>query len=213
MFMKTLFRLFVAVAVVTACTSLASADTFGSGANQFTLDFVDIGNPNNTADTTGSPNLAGAVPYVYRIGKYEVSEDMINKANTVGGLGITKDTRGTDKPATGISWNEAARFINWLNTSEGLMPAYKFAVQPGGVCYNANANIQLWQSGDPGYNSENLFRNDLAAYFLPIVAETQTAKPRHSHTPTRPGADKSPCLPPTTDRLHLVQKEIHFMDM
>lgn len=39
---------------------------------------------------------------------------MIDKANTLGGLGITKDTRGPDKPATDVSWNEVARFINFL---------------------------------------------------------------------------------------------------
>ena len=35
------------------------ADTFGSGANTFNIDFVHIGNPGNPADTTGSPNPAG----------------------------------------------------------------------------------------------------------------------------------------------------------
>ncbi len=180
MFEKTLFRLPVVVAALTvmAFTSVARADSFGTGGNQFTIDFVDIGNPNNTADTTGTPRPAGAVPYVYRMGKYEISRDMIEKANAAGSLGITLydmaprfGGNGANKPATGVSWNEAARFINWLNTSEDFTPAYKFAVQPGGAGYIANANIELWQSGDPGYNSENLFRNDLAAYFLPSVDE------------------------------------------
>ena len=78
----------------------AAADTFGSGANTFNIEFVTIGNPGNAADTTGSPNPAGSVPYTYRMGKFEISEQMIDKANAVGGLGITKDTRGADKPAT-----------------------------------------------------------------------------------------------------------------
>ncbi|KKK48920.1 hypothetical protein LCGC14_3140280, partial [marine sediment metagenome] len=179
MFEKTLFRLSVVVAALTVVTlaSVARADTFGTGGNQFTIDFVDIGNPNNTADDTGSPNPAGTVPYVYRMGKYEISRDMITKANTEGSLGITLydmtpyGGNQADHPATGVSWNEAARFVNWLNTSEGLTPAYKFAVQPGGDGYNANVNIELWQPGDLGYNSENFFRNDLAAYFLPSVDE------------------------------------------
>ena len=130
-----------------------------------------IGNPGNAADTTGNPNPAGSVPYTYRMGKFEISEQMIDKANAVGGLGITKDTRGPDKPATSVSWNEAARFVNWLNTSSGSTPAYKFAIQPGEVGYNANANIELWTISDAGYNPNNLYRNSLARYFLPSVDE------------------------------------------
>lgn len=147
------------------------ADTFGSGANTFDIEFVDIGNPGNPADTTGTPNPAGSVSYDYRIGKFEISEQMIDKANAEGGLGITKDTRGANKPASSTSWNEAARFVNWLNTSSGSTPAYKFAIQPGEVGYNANANIELWTIGDAGFDSSNLYRNSLAKYFLPSIDE------------------------------------------
>ena len=94
-----------------------------------------------------------------------------DKANALGGLGITQDTRGADKPATSVSWNEAARFLNWLNTSTGSAPAYKFAVQPGEVGYSPNADIELWTIGDPGYNPNNLYRNSLARYFLPSAYE------------------------------------------
>jgi formylglycine-generating enzyme required for sulfatase activity len=174
---KFLFPSLAAVAVLTMLTTTAFADTFGTGANEFTIEFVDIGNPGNAADTTGAPNPAGWVPYVYRMGKYEISRDMITKANTAGSLGIDLQDMsrfggnvGTH-PSTGVSWNEAARFVNWLNTSEGLLPAYKFAVQPGEGGYDANANILLWESGDAGYNSANPFRNELAYYFLPSVDE------------------------------------------
>ena len=139
--------------------------------NTFDIEFVTIGNPGNAADTTGNPNPAGSVPYTYRMGKFEISEQMIDKANALGGLGITKDTRGPDKPATSVSWNEAARFVNWLNTSTGSTPAYKFAIQPGEVGYSANANIELWTISDAGYNPNNLYRNSLARYFLPSVDE------------------------------------------
>ena len=37
----------------------AQADTFGTSGNEFTIDFVNIGNTGNAADTTGY----GAVPY------------------------------------------------------------------------------------------------------------------------------------------------------
>jgi hypothetical protein len=149
----------------------ALADTFGTGVNTFNIDFVTIGNPGNSADTTGNPNPAGSVSNSYRIGKFEISEQMISKANALGGLAITKDTRGADKPATSVSWNEAARFVNWLNTSTGSPPAYKFSLQPGDGGYSANAAIQLWAPSDAGYNPNNLYRNSLAHYFLPSLDE------------------------------------------
>ena len=151
--------------------SLANTVTFGSGPNQFNMEFVTIGNPNNAADTTGDPNPAGAVGYTYDIGKFEVSRDMITKYNanfgTANSLVITLQDmssfggNGADRPATGISWNEAARFVNWLNTSTGNQAAYKFTTS------GVNDNIALWQSGDTGYDANNKYRNSLAKYVLP----------------------------------------------
>jgi sulfatase modifying factor 1 len=142
----------------------ALADVFGNGANSFSIDFVSIGNPGNAPDA--NPNPAGAVAYPYRIGKYEISEQMIDKANALGGLGITKDTRGPDYPATRVTWYEAAKFVNWLDTSSGSVPAYKF---------DASGNFQLWTPIDPGYNPDNLFRNSSAKYFLPSLNEWHKA--------------------------------------
>jgi hypothetical protein len=159
------------VAVALFHAPLADADTFGSGANQFDIEFVPIGDPGNPADDFGFPDPWGPVPNVYRIGKYEISEDMINKANALGNLGITKDTRGPNKPATSVSWNEAARFVNWLNTTSGSPPAYKFEFQPGEVGYDSNANILLWDPADAGHDPSNLNRNKLARYFLPTENE------------------------------------------
>ena len=140
----------------------ARADTFGSGGNTFNIDFVTIGNPGNADDTDGEPDPAGKVEYAYRIGKFEISEDMIDKANTQGTLHITQNNRGANKPATNVSWEEAARFVNWLNTSTGSKEAYKF---------DAGWNFQSWESGDEGYNAENRYRNSFAKYFLPSMDE------------------------------------------
>ncbi len=142
-------------------------DAFGSGANAFGIEFATIGNPGNADDTTGNPNPVGSVAETYRIAKFEISEDMINKANaesagSANPLNITHNGRGADKPATGISWFEAAQFVNWLNTSTGSTPAYKF---------DGNGNFQLWQVGDAGYDPANFYRNSLAKYFLPSVDE------------------------------------------
>jgi hypothetical protein len=71
----------IGVLFLLSASALASslhADTFGGGANSFDVEFVTIGNPGNPPDA--NPNPAGAVPYVYRIGKYEISEQMIDKA-------------------------------------------------------------------------------------------------------------------------------------
>ncbi|MDZ4656545.1 MAG: SUMF1/EgtB/PvdO family nonheme iron enzyme [Bythopirellula sp.] len=166
-----LFATLLATLISLSCFGRAVADTFGSGANVFDIEFVDIGNPGNPADTTGTPTGAGSVPYTYRLGKYEISEQMIDKANILGGLGISWFVRGPDKPAGSVSWNEAARFINWLNITSGSVAAYKFALQPGGVGYDSNANIELWTVGDTGYDPNNLYRNSLAKYFLPSANE------------------------------------------
>ena len=155
-------------------------DTFGTGSNQFTMTFVPIGNPGNAADTTGDPNPAGSVAYNYNMGKYEVSRDMIIKANAEGNLGITVPDmvnwygiqgNGADQPIAGVSWNQAARYVNWLNTINGFSAAYKFALQPGQPGYNSNANIELWNGSDFGFNGSNPFRNSLAKYFLPSMDE------------------------------------------
>ncbi len=155
--------------------------TFGSSGNTFDMTFVDIGNAGNVADTTGQPNSAGAVSYSYGIGKYEVSRDMINKYNSDYGTSNNLEISlfdlesnpfanipgGNDKdnPATGVSWNEAARFTNWLNTSTGGSAAYNFTTN------GVNDNIALWSAGDAGYNASNPFRNSRAKYVLPSMDE------------------------------------------
>jgi len=122
------------------------------------MDFVEIGNPGNAADTTGY----GSVGYSYNLGRHEVSRDQIEKANATGSLGITMydmsgyGGNGVNRPATGVSWYEAATYVNWLNTSTGNTAAYKFV---GGT-------FQLWSPGDAGYNASNMFRNSLAKYVI-----------------------------------------------
>ena len=146
----------------------AHADTFGSGANTFTMDFVTIGNAGNADDDTGY----GAVGYTYRMGVNEVSRGMIDAYNALsGGPTLTMSDmtsyggNGVNRPATGISWNEAARFVNWLNTSNGYSAAYKFTTG------NGNDNIALWDALDFGYDAANPFRNSNAHYYLPSEDE------------------------------------------
>ena len=128
------------------------------------MEFVTIGNPGNAADTTGSPNPVGSVAYTYNLGKYEVSREQIDKANVAGSLGITYTSYSStvNKPGTGISYYEAAKYVNWLNTSTGGTAAYKF---------DGSGTFQLWSAGDAGYDANNLFRNSLAKYWLPSSNE------------------------------------------
>lgn len=159
---------FIAILAISLAT--AHADTFDSGA--FTMDFVTIGNPGNAADTTGAPNPVGSVGYTYRVGVHEVSRCMIDIYNTQSGgpmLTMSDMTsfggNGANRPATGVSWNEAARFVNWLNSSSGHSEAYKFTT--GGY----NDDIALWDPLDAGYDAANPFRNSNAYYFLPSIDE------------------------------------------
>jgi formylglycine-generating enzyme len=141
-----------------------SADSFGTGPNSFDIKFVSIGNPGNSGDPTGSPSMVGAVNYPYRIATYEISQDAIDKANaasTANGTPLNITTNELESPepndpATYISWDEAARFVNWLNTSCGYPPAYR--------------GLASWV-GTEGFDPSNPYRNSLAKYFLPTEDE------------------------------------------
>lgn len=157
-----------------------TADSFGSGEQAFTVDFVPVGDPGNAPNAiphyAADPSV-GSVDHAFRMGTYEISRDQFLKGNTLGALGITLTDYGSpesairNRPATGISWNEAARFVNWLNTSSGFSPAYKFAVQPGEAGYDPNAFIELWTPADAGYQAANPYRNTQARYFIPNADE------------------------------------------
>jgi hypothetical protein len=169
-----------------ASPSLGGIVTFGSGSNQFNMEFVTIGNPGNAADTTGTPNPAGRVDYTYGIGKFEVSRDMVNKYNATSGVvAITLADmtnfggNGVNRPASGISWNEAARFVNWLNTSTGGSAAYKFTTD------GRNDDIALWTATDTlDYDATNLYRSKRAKYVLPDYNEWYKAA---YYDPNKPG--------------------------
>jgi sulfatase modifying factor 1 len=132
--------------------------TFGSGANTFNIDFVTIGNAGNAADTT----TYGAVPYAYRMGKYEISQDAITKATASGMSNVTAGAWTGNQPAAIISWYEAAAFVNWLNTSTGKTAAYDLAWDGSVWSMNLWSSGQAWTAG-----GENLYRNKDAFYFLP----------------------------------------------
>jgi formylglycine-generating enzyme required for sulfatase activity len=166
--MKRRTVLLVAVCVL---TGIASADTFGTGANEFTIDFVTISGDTNP--TSGY----GIVTGDYRMGRLEITNDQWNKfqANYGAVTGNPSDAydespyyyTGTNVPTNEVSWYEAAQFVNYLNTSSGHAATYKFTGTQGTSDYTMTA----WDLLDNGYDSSNPFRNSDAKYFLPTEDE------------------------------------------
>jgi formylglycine-generating enzyme required for sulfatase activity len=147
-------------------------ETFGTGANSFSMDFVAIGNPNNPSDLNGF----GSVSAAYRIGKYEISREFIEKANTEAGLGLpvwnySGWSASPSQPIYSTTFYNAVRFVNWLNVSKGYSPAYKFSTQPGDSGYDAYAAFTPWSAADAGFDSRNVFRNAGARFFIPTINE------------------------------------------
>jgi len=119
------------VVCVMAVANTASADIFGTGSNQFTIDFVTIGNAGNAADTQVMVNDGttgyGAVSSNYRIGKYEVTAAQWQTINTAAGVGDSGYWSG-NQPVASISWYEAAQFCNYLTSGNKYSGAYKFDI-------------------------------------------------------------------------------------
>ena len=149
------------LAVAVVIVKSLHADTFGTGANQFTLDFTSIGNAGNGADTTGY----GSVGYDYRIGTYDISQNQIDAATASGLSNVVAGAWSGDLPAANMSWYESAAFVNWLNTSKGFQPAYNLTWS------GSTWSMALWTVTDAGYDANNLYRNSLAKYFLPSENE------------------------------------------
>jgi hypothetical protein len=140
----------------------AQADTFGTSGNEFTINFVNIGNTGNAADTTSY----GAVPYEYRASIYEISEDAIIRATNSGMANVTAGPWTGNQPAATINWYEAAAFVNFLNTSSGKTAAYDLAWDGSAWSMNLWSSEQAWTAG-----GTNLYRNKDAYYFLPSENE------------------------------------------
>ena len=163
--MKNVSSLCVALvcAAFTLMTQLsAQADTFGTSGNEFTIDFVNIGNAGNAADTTSY----GAVPYEYRAGVNEISQNDIAKATASGMANVTAGPWTGNQPAANINWYEAAAFVNFLNTSSGKTVAYDLTFSNGSWSMALWSSEQAWTAG-----GTNLYRNKDAFYFLPSENE------------------------------------------
>ncbi len=167
--MTSLARLFIPCLLVSTLVAArgigAVTETFGSGGNEFSIDFAEIGDTRNAPDTNGF----GSVSYDYRIGTLEISEDQIQKA-VAGGLtnAVRAGAWGAGQPAGFVHWFEAAAFVNYLNESKGFARAYNVSWDEAKQTWSLQpwADDQSW--GDCG---ENRFRHRDARYFLPLEDE------------------------------------------
>ena len=160
----------VVVVCVMAVANVALADTFDAGgANEFTIDFVNISGDTNPISGYGIVNND------YHMGTYEITNDQWNKFTSAAGAptGYPSDAydgstifAGTDVPTTNVSWYEAAQFVNYLNTSTGHQAAYKFTGTQGTGDYT----FDIWSSAEAS-GGTNLYRHKDAFYFLPTEDE------------------------------------------
>jgi formylglycine-generating enzyme required for sulfatase activity len=163
-------RAVCAAVVCVSLASFASADTFGTGTNQFNIDFVTISGATNP--TSGD----GIVNNDYRIGTYEITNDQWDKFELELGVPVTGDPSfaynedphftGANVPTNKVSWSEAAQFVNWLNTSTGHQAAYKFTGTQGQSDYT----LDTWSAAEAD-NGTNLYRHKDAKYYLPTEDE------------------------------------------
>jgi hypothetical protein len=157
--------LITTILAVVALGASAYADTFGTTGNTFTLSFSPVGNTNNAADSTTG---YGSVSYQFSISTYAISQDEMNIAIASGftnGNGTTGKWTGS-QPATGVTWYQAAAFVNWLNTSQGYPAAYNLNTEA--------TTLTVWSQSQAfplGSGAYDLYRNANAHYFLPSEDE------------------------------------------
>lgn len=132
----------ILAALLATVAGRAEVVTFGSGTNQFAMDFVSIGGAGNAAQSSANRDHSvsggdglGAVSYGYQIGKYEVTINQIVKAQAASGNTICgtnenywQASKGSNAPAVRVSFYEAAKLCNWMTSGNATNGAYTFDV-------------------------------------------------------------------------------------
>lgn len=174
------------LAIFMSAIHLGLADSFGTGANQFTIEFVTISGDASSANGTNitqfseghSHYLEFTDPGDFRIGKYEISNAQWmafkQEYGTVTGARWHNISPYDDDPyftgdaipTNNVSWYEAAQFINWLNTSTGHQAAYNFIGTQG----TADYTLGIWDARNAA-GGTNFYRHKDAFYYLPTDHE------------------------------------------
>ena len=140
----------------------------------FSIGFTDIGYPQNLPDVKEReyqypeyPLLDGQVDYHYSISTYEITRNQWLKAIAAGlnvqPAGDWYEFESPDLPAGCLRWIDVAKFVNFLNTTQGYPAAYKID--------QFTESLQLWDQIDLGFDPQNPIRNTRARYWIPSVDE------------------------------------------
>jgi formylglycine-generating enzyme len=173
--MNNFYRILLTATAVAGFALPSHADPFGSGTNQFAINFVNVGNAGNANDVDnpypkdgdgGTPH--GDAAYDYRLSVFEISQAMIDHATALGATNIEAGAWTGNQPAANINWYEAAAFVNWLNTSRGFHKAYDLT--------RSNVwSMRLWDNSEQAPTGvdggTNPYRHKDAFYFLPSEDE------------------------------------------
>ena len=148
------------IALVLFSINIVHADTI-RGIN---IDFVNIGNAGNAADTGGTVGC-GAVSYNYRIGKYEVTNAPWNTFTTaVGDPTGNAYFTGDQQPTNNVSWYEAAQFCNYLTSGNKYSGAYKFDISGNFLSIDRVSSISTYGTTYVIPTEDEWYK---AAYFKP----------------------------------------------
>ncbi len=200
-------QLVVPVLITVALTSGLSgpvclADVFNLPAGQTSLEMVVVGDPGNPSNNENGSTFGG-VPYVYRMGKFEVTigqyTEFLNAVAATDTYGLYRDpstpyritprigrtgTTGSfhysaidspNEPVDFVSWGDAARFANWLTNGQPTGLQGPGTTETGSYRLNGAVTQEaLWTvSREPG-----------ARYVIPNVHEWFKAA---YYDPTRAG--------------------------
>lgn len=172
---------------LTTCAIVAALITSASAS--ITIDWVDVRNPGNAADSTGY----GAVPYAYKIGKYEVTNvqygaflnavgqtdtygiydprmgNSIGQTGTSGNYAYSVNSTFANNPVVYVSWYDAARFANWMMNGQGSGDTETGAYTLNGALWGvivANSGAQVYIPTENEWYKAAYYNGENSSYSL-----------------------------------------------
>ncbi len=190
-------RLYLGKQDVKNCLALLIIVLLGVSASAVEMVTLPIGNVNNPPDTRGATSdgtcCYGAVPYKYRIGLYEVTNDQyteflnavaatdendlydpmmgmhhrggILQSGTSGNYTYSVKPKFSGKPANWIRVWDAMRFMNWLHNGQPTGPQNASTTEDGAYTLNGVIRFSFTETDHP--TNDGIVRNEGARWFLP----------------------------------------------